>query len=371
MGRKSFSVTHPNRRTFDTSSDITFSGNSHVLSSTSIGSGFKSSSAPFTVQHPVQNFFETDSFPDVFDEIEKDIHQKKLKRKGKKNIEKEKSQDKKNSSEVIIDKSGTQSFDINVTSTDLVIDGKNEKKKSKKVENANPTEKNSSLNNERSNLPSVNPFMNPDSDTIPEKKSKKLKKKSIKLDLNALDSIAEDQNQAFNLLSNASQEQVSLISRAFAGDDVEAKFAEEKNSLLDSLVPIKEDGSMPGWGDWGGQGIVVTVDKKKEEEKMRKRESVIKAEMDKRPDARLKHVIINMKKQKNLTKYTLPTIPYPYKTREEYERSQRHPMGKEWNSHVSHSAIIKPKISIQRGQVIDPIKKTKKMKKEANKRRNL
>lgn len=87
----------------------------------------------------------------------------------------------------------------------------------------------------------------------------------------------------FQLVGTGSDEQRALIKEAFAGDNiVEEEFRKEKTQLVDAETPKDEDITLPGWGNWGGEGLT-----------SRKR-VIKKAPITKpRKDNNLKHVIIN------------------------------------------------------------------------------
>jgi U3 small nucleolar RNA-associated protein 14 len=86
--------------------------------------------------------------------------------------------------------------------------------------------------------------------------------------------------------------QIELINRAFAGDDLEADFAAEKDAVIAEDAPKEEDLTLPGWGSWTGLG----VKRRATEKKLIKKIPGIDA--SKRKDAKLKDVIINEKKSK-------------------------------------------------------------------------
>lgn len=143
--------------------------------------------------------------------------------------------------------------------------------------------------------------------------------------------------------------QRDLIKQAFAGDDVVKDFNLEKKRIADEEDHKEEDITMPGWGSWAGDGT--TKPKKKF---VRKIEGVMSK--DKRSDKDLKHVIINEKTNKKNLKYQSSGVPYPFESREQYERSLRMPLGQEWTSRATHEEMIAPRINVKQGVVIDPLK---------------
>jgi len=90
----------------------------------------------------------------------------------------------------------------------------------------------------------------------------------------------DDKNQ-FNLISHATEQQKELIKRAFANDDVVATFEQEKQSLIDDMIPQDiNDTKMPGWGSWGGIGVEQIINPKLE--KKRRKKKRIRKESSKR-----------------------------------------------------------------------------------------
>ena len=68
-------------------------------------------------------------------------------------------------------------------------------------------------------------------------------------------------------------------------------------------------------------------------------------------------VIISEKRDKKGAKFTTAGVPYPFKSREQFERSLRNPLGTEWNTADSHAALTQPKVKATRGAVAAPISK--------------
>lgn len=94
--------------------------------------------------------------------------------------------------------------------------------------------------------------------------------------------------------------QTELIRQAFAGDDVEEDFENDKLEILNEENPEPEKPVLlPGWGQWTRvqkkKGLPSWMLKEHENAK-RKREEALK----KRKDAHLKHVIISEKLDKKV-----------------------------------------------------------------------
>ena len=144
--------------------------------------------------------------------------------------------------------------------------------------------------------------------------------------------------------------QQDVIAEAFAGDDVVAEFEQEKKRVAIDEDDKEEDVTLPGWGDWAGAGS----NPKKKRKFIKTIKGVVKR--DKRKDKNLQNVIINEKVNKKNLKYQSSAVPFPFESREQYERSLRMPIGQEWTSRASHQKLIKPRITTKPGQVIDPLK---------------
>ncbi|CAG8783383.1 8620_t:CDS:2, partial [Racocetra fulgida] len=146
--------------------------------------------------------------------------------------------------------------------------------------------------------------------------------------------------------------QRELVARAFANDNVIEEFESEKLAIIEEDKPKEQDITLPGWGTWGGKGVKPQKNKKPIIVKPLPGEGI---DTKKRQDAKLKHVIINEKRIKKAKKYLSTDIPYPFETREQYERSLRTPIGKEWNTHEVFQKMITPRVITKMGVVIDPL----------------
>ena len=89
-------------------------------------------------------------------------------------------------------------------------------------------------------------------------------------------------------------QQNELLQRALAVDSLEQDFAAEKQAAIDEDAPKEEDLTLPGWGAWTGQGVKRRATEKKLVKK------IPGIEESKRKDAKLKNVIINEKRVKNV-----------------------------------------------------------------------
>lgn len=77
---------------------------------------------------------------------------------------------------------------------------------------------------------------------------------------------------------------------------------------------------------------------------------------EKRKDKALKGVIINEKRIKKNAKFLATSLPFPFETRTQYERSLRLPVGPEWTTKETFQAATKPRVMVRQG-VIRPMEK--------------
>ena len=52
-------------------------------------------------------------------------------------------------------------------------------------------------------------------------------------------------------------------------------------------------------------------------------------------------------------------LPHGFENREQYENTIRTPIGKEWQTTVSFQTMTRPKVIVEAGQVINPLKFSK------------
>lgn len=118
-----------------------------------------------------------------------------------------------------------------------------------------------------------------------------------------------------------------MIARAFAHDDMELDFQKLKAKALEEELPsidVNADGSLPGWGQWGGDGtslnspmirfsILGVVPPKPSRSKQARLEALKqdrlkqrKKKLEARKDKNLQHVIIH----EETIKESLPTKYY-------------------------------------------------------------
>ncbi|XP_043913095.1 U3 small nucleolar RNA-associated protein 14 homolog A-like [Protopterus annectens] len=139
-----------------------------------------------------------------------------------------------------------------------------------------------------------------------------------------------------------------IIKEAFAGDDVIDDFVKEKRSRIEADKPKDIDLTLPGWGEWGGVGL-------KPSQKKRKRFIVKAPPATVRKDQRLPNVIINEKRVAATTAHQVSELPFPFESRQQFERSLQAPIGNTWNTQRAVQKLTAPKVITKLGCIIDPI----------------
>jgi U3 small nucleolar RNA-associated protein 14 len=145
----------------------------------------------------------------------------------------------------------------------------------------------------------------------------------------------------------------ALTGKAFAGDNIEAEFATEKAAIVDEEAEKVTTTHLPGWGAWVGDGLSKNEQKNKGKKTVTKQAGV---QADKRKDKMLDRVIINEKKVKKNSKFLATQLPFPFETKEQYERSLRLPKGPEWTTKMTFQDATKPRVMVKQG-IIRPMRK--------------
>ncbi|EAQ85127.1 hypothetical protein CHGG_09141 [Chaetomium globosum CBS 148.51] len=136
-----------------------------------------------------------------------------------------------------------------------------------------------------------------------------------------------------------------LLEKAFAGEDVHGQFEEEKAEVEHEDDEKEIDNTLPGWGNWVGDGVSNRDKKRHQGRFITKVEGVKKKD---RKDFKMKGVIISEKRIRKL--------PHPFESQQQYERSLRLPVGPEWSTKETFQDATKPRVIIKQG-VIAPMSK--------------
>lgn len=158
--------------------------------------------------------------------------------------------------------------------------------------------------------------------------------------------------------------QEELVRRAFAAPtdvEVQEEFQKEKDEMheIENPVKVEEESTAKGWGSWTGAGTLPPRRKKKLPKHLQAPKS--KKKEPKRKDSNLKHVIISEKRVKKNAKFQIGSVPYPYQSREQYEKAMAGTIGKEWNVASSVKSLTRPEVVTRIGKMIKPISKVAKL----------
>ena len=153
------------------------------------------------------------------------------------------------------------------------------------------------------------------------------------------------------------ERQQILVAQAFAGDDIDEDFLQQKRAQVEHLMPnIDANASLPGWGEWGGASEKLN---KRHQAHVAKQEHVRKIErtmlMQARVDAKLNHVIINDDALNAPSPSDTPFVPRPFNSIQDYKGSLRHPRGPEHNTATSFIVQNQPRTRTKPGEIIDPV----------------
>ena len=149
-------------------------------------------------------------------------------------------------------------------------------------------------------------------------------------------------------------DQKSLVSRAFAGDDVEEAFQKEKLKDIEEELPdVERPTLLPGWGAWKGS---VKSTPKWIIDQNKKADTIREKALKSRKDAKMKRVIISERYDKKAAAYNVEKLPRGYDSKAVYEGSMRTPLGADVNTEKQFRKLTKPKILKPSGAIIAPIK---------------
>lgn len=186
-------------------------------------------------------------------------------------------------------------------------------------------------------------------------KPKRLPKENVsQSDAEGWQTVTYDHDDEERAEDPASENHEELIRQLFAGDEVEEAFEAEKNDTIKDEDDKIIDNTLPGWGTWVGEGLSVKQQKRNKGRFLTKQEGI---KPEDRKDAKLKNVIINQKRLKKSVGYLASSLPFPFQTKAEYERSIRMPVGQEWNVKTVYQDNTKPRVLVKTGRIISPIEK--------------
>jgi U3 small nucleolar RNA-associated protein 14 len=146
----------------------------------------------------------------------------------------------------------------------------------------------------------------------------------------------------------------TLTAQGFAGDNVTADFLAEKSATIADEASTITTSILPGWGSWTGSGMSKSEAKRNTGLKTITKKEGIAA--NKRKDRKLDKVIINEARAKPTVKYMASQLPFPFESKEQYERSLRVPKGREWVTKKTHQEGTRPRVIVKQG-IVRPLRK--------------
>lgn len=129
------------------------------------------------------------------------------------------------------------------------------------------------------------------------------------------------------------------LAEAFEDDDIMNDFEQEvEDELKKKLGP--EETTLPGWGSWGGNGL-----KTKKQKPQKKIPEIKKKD----------RIIISTATNEKLQKHLISTVPFPFKSVQDFEASMRVPIGKDFIPETAHRKLTLPSVVTKAGTVIEPM----------------
>jgi U3 small nucleolar RNA-associated protein 14 len=174
------------------------------------------------------------------------------------------------------------------------------------------------------------------------------------------DSPSDAEPETDNPILSAADQKAALYARAFAGDDVKAAFEAEKADQAASEDEKSASTVMPGWGAWAGAGLTKSAKKaaaRQRHNPLYKTKLPGGVKQEKRQDKRLENVIVSEKSDRKGKKYLAPVLPHGFEKGEEYERSLRQPIGKEWGTKEVVQRNTRPRVVTKPGKIIEAMER--------------
>jgi len=137
------------------------------------------------------------------------------------------------------------------------------------------------------------------------------------------------------------------IKSAFATGKQEEEFVAEQEDKHKKMQEreCEDDGFLPGWGGWTGEGIAP-----------RKR-PVKKDFIPLGPKAKRVQKFDGV--DTKVMKYLVEQAPHPFQSQKQYEESLRMPTGREWNTAAVHKRKVLPRVITKAGAIITPLQYAK------------
>ncbi|KYQ88208.1 U3 snoRNP protein [Tieghemostelium lacteum] len=170
------------------------------------------------------------------------------------------------------------------------------------------------------------------------------------------DGSAKKKNKFHSMSLITSDRQKQLLLDAFAKDNIEEEFTEEKHHELEEELPEEQAKFIPGWGSWAGEGINDNRQQNEIKRLNQKRQIKLKEMAKKRQDYENSRVIINESSQKEaIGKYVLNNLPHNFNSKEQYESTLSIAHGRDFNTRMAFEQLVQPKVTVRTGTYIQPL----------------
>ena len=136
----------------------------------------------------------------------------------------------------------------------------------------------------------------------------------------------------------------------------------ERDESVKKKKKNERDTMVSGWGSWAGDGAPPPKPPKVLPKRLQP--PTTNKKKRRRQDDGKKNVIINEKRVKKNAKFQIENIPYPFTSREQYEKAMHGGVGYEWNVTGAVKEMTRAEVITRTGKMIQPIHKKSKTKKQ-------
>lgn len=158
-----------------------------------------------------------------------------------------------------------------------------------------------------------------------------------------------DEEYDVNQLSKANK---LSLAEAFENDDIINDFEKDVEEE-DKKIRGPEEVLLPGWGSWGGEGL------KSRAHKVNKKNTGIKKK---------DRVIVSSAVNEKLKKHLISSVPFPFKSIQDFEASMRLPIGRDFIPESAHRKLTMPSVVTKAGTIIEPMSEDVLVQNEPKKR---
>ncbi|XP_045478560.1 U3 small nucleolar RNA-associated protein 14 homolog A [Harmonia axyridis] len=156
----------------------------------------------------------------------------------------------------------------------------------------------------------------------------------------------DDNPNNFDILQQELKEEAA---DCFQTDLVE-QFAKDKADTIQKDKPKDVNLLLPGWGCWGGVGVVPS--------KRKRKRFIVKAPKKvPRRDDNKGFLIINEDADKKVKSHMVDELPFPFQRVKDFEASIRAPVGRSFVPETAFRKLTKPVVKTKLGAIIEPMDK--------------